>query len=89
MFALNQNKNTLVNIDTTTFVQLGYAEDTRKHRIIAHIGYLLKPNGTPSPIVEILGEYEDESDANVAFQKFTYSLKCKAVYFEMPPDDVV
>ena len=89
MFVLNQDKNCLVNIDKSNTIKVGYSVDTRKHRIAAQVGYLIKPDGMFSPISEILGEYEDESDADEVFKKLTYLLKRKTNYFEMPFDECI
>ena len=90
MFIITQDEDCIINVDRTDFIQREetYNEETREtmHKIYAQVGYFNNPNNTPKPIVQILGEYETEADAKIAFDKLINYIQFPInPIFKMPP----
>ena len=92
MYILNQNRDCLFNLDKSTFVKVLPPANiycpSIHYLVVAQIGYLSSPN-TPQtkPINEILGRYETEADAQIAFNKILNAIRYPFTehILEMPP----
>ena len=84
MFVVTQDKKSLVNLERSDFVEI---DSSNSKRLIAQIGYFNNPKtNLPNPIVKVLGEYETEEDAQIAFDKVVNFIRFGfGEYLEMPP----
>ena len=85
MFIINQDKKTVFNINKTNFLKI-YSQ-RQCHQIIAQTGYTVAQgiNLSHKPIIEVLGEYETEEDAQYAFDKIIAGIQGGAKIIKMPP----
>ena len=84
MFVLAQNK-VIVNLDNSVYTKI---EKNVKgdFRIVSQVGFQnhLKA-GLVTPIVEVLGEYETQEDADYAFDKLWSGIFSKSPCMVTPP----